>query len=133
MQYKIRVDYAEVDVYVDSWDEGELDYVNSWDLNHELANKTFNNVDDLVKAVAKVSFCFSDDKGDYGYVDGNIDTDATVNNDNEEPSGEEYEAWKRGDIILYNAHLRIGVTMVPVGMDHKMTEEEAESFGLYLN
>lgn len=132
MQYKIRVDYADVDVHEDSWEEGELDYVNSWDLNHELANKTFNTVDELIKAVADTSFCFSDDKGYYAYIDGHIDTDATVNADNEEPSNEEYEAWKRGEIMLYNAYLRIGVTMVPTGMEHKMTEEEAESFGLQI-
>ena len=132
MQYKIRVDYAEVDVHENSWEEGELDYVNSWDLNYELEDKTFDTVDELIKTVSDVTFCFPNDKNYYCYIDGRIDGDVTVNEDNEEPSNEELEAWKRGELMLYNAHLRIGVTMVPTGMEHKMTEEEAENFGLQI-
>lgn len=131
MDYKIRIDYTDIEVAEDSWTEGELEYVNSWDLNYELKNKTFNTIDELVQAVADASYCFSNDKANYYFFDtGRIDTDATVNADNEEPSVDELAAWKRDEIMLYNAHLRIGVTMVPIGMDHKMTEEEAKSFGL---
>jgi len=130
MDFKIRVDYADVEVYEDSWDEGELDYVNSWDLNHELKHKTFNTVDELVEAVAKVSYCFSNNKSDYVYIDGRISTDATVNENNEEPDKEEYAAWKSGELMLYVARLTLKVTMIPAGMDHEMTKEEAERFGL---
>lgn len=129
MQYKIRVDYATVEVSEDSYNEGELDYVNSWTID-SLVGKTFNNVDELIKAINNAEWVFSDNKSDYVYIDSRIDTDATVNVDNEEPSEYEYEAWKRGELMLYNAHLMVGVTMVPTGLEHDMTEEEAESFGL---
>lgn len=129
MQYRIRIDYANVEVDEDSYEEGELDYVNSWSID-SLKGKTFDNVDELVQAINRAEWVFSADKSDYVYIDGRIDTDAAVNVDNVEPSKDEYEAWKRGELMLYNAHLMVGVTMVPAGMDHEMTPEEAESFGL---
>lgn len=129
MEYKIRVDYAGVEVYEDTYNEGEGDYVNYWEV--DVAGRTFNNVDELVAAVNKASYgVFSADKGDYVYIDGRIDTDAEVDVDNDTPSDEQYEEWKAGEIMLYVARLAIGVTMVPDGYDHEMTEEEAESFGL---
>lgn len=129
MQYKIRVDYATVEVTEDSYSDGELDYVNSWSID-SLKGKTFDNADELIKAINDAEWIFSDNKSDYVYIDSRIDTDATVNVDNEKPSDYEYEAWTHDELMLYNAHLMVGVTMVPSGLEHDMTEEEAESFGL---
>ena len=129
MDFKIRINSASVDATEDSYEEGELDFANSWSID-SLRNKTFNNVDELVAAVHDAEWVFSADKSDYGYIDGRIDSDATVTDKYEIPTEDEYEAWKRGELMLYNAHLMIYVTMVPAGMDHKMTEDEARSFGL---
>lgn len=129
MDYIIRVDYAHVEVDEDSYEEGELGYVNSWSID-SLKGKTFDNVDELVQAINNAEWVFSADKSEYAYIDGRIGTDATVNENNEEPDEEEYAAWKSGELMLYTAHLMVGVTMIPTGMDHEMTPEEAEAFGL---
>lgn len=129
MQFKIRVDYAEVEVYEDSYEEGEGAYVNSWDID-ALKGMTFDTAEDLVKAIAKNSWVFSEDLADYVYIDGRIDTDATVDVNNETPSDADFVAWRKGELMLYNAHLLCGVTMVPTGTEHEMTPEEAEAFGL---
>lgn len=131
MGYRIRIKYAEVEVCEDSYEEGELNYVNSWDID-SLKHQEFDDINSLIEAIADASYIFTADKGDYVYIDGRIDTDATVNSDNELPSDEEYAAWRRGELMLYNAHLMVGLEMVPNGYTHDMTEEEAEAFGLYL-
>ena len=130
MEYVIRVDYAGVEVYEDSYGEGEGDYVNHWDID-TLKGKIFNNVDELVAAINEASYdVFSANKGDYVYFDGRIETDAEVDVDNDVPSEDQYAEWKAGDLMLYVARLTIKVTMVPTGYDHEMTYEEAEAFGL---
>lgn len=129
MEYNIRIKYAEVEVAEDSYEQGELGYVNSWDIPH-LKGREFDTIESLIQAIADETYIFSDDKQDYIYIDGRIDTDATVNDLNERPSDAEYEDWKRGEIKLYNAHLLCGLEMVPKGYTHDMTDEEAEEFGL---
>lgn len=130
MEYLIKIKYAEVEIDEDSWEEGELDYVTRYSID-SLEGQEFEDIDSLIKAIADESFIFTADKDDYVYIDGRIDTDATVNADTELPSEEEYEAWKQGKLMLYTAHLFCGLEMVPKGYKHDMTEEEAESFGLY--
>lgn len=130
MEYVIRIDYADVEVYEDSYEDGEGEYVNSWSIDG-LKGKTFSNVDELTAAINEASYdVFSANKSDYVYIDGRIDSDAEVDVDNYVPSEEQYAEWKAGEIMLYVARLSVGVSMIPVGYDHEMTPEEAAAFGL---
>jgi hypothetical protein len=66
--------------------------------------------------------------------DSTIQTDATVSYSDqygiEEPSEKQWVQFRKGQINLANAHLWVRVEMVPVGLTHPMTEEEAEAFGI---
>lgn len=48
--YKILVKWCSADVYEDSYEEGELDYVNTWDMR-EYVGKTYDSIEDLIKAL----------------------------------------------------------------------------------
>lgn len=115
---------AYVEVYEDDYEEGEGDYANAWDFD---VRGEYDSAEELVKAIAKNSFIFSDKVKDYSFIDSTIQTSAFVNNDNEEPSKAEIEAWKNGELKLYNAYLSVLVSCV-MG-EHEMTEDEAEEFG----
>lgn len=115
---------AYVDVAVDDYEQGQLDFVNSWDFD---VRGEYGSAEELVKAIARNSGVFSDKVEDYSFFDGTIQTSAFVNNDNEEPSKAEIEAWKNGGETLYDASLVLRLDCV---MDeHEMTEDEAEAFG----
>lgn len=114
-----------VDVAVDSYEQGEGKQVNSWTFT--IAD-SFRTAQDLIDDIAESSFIFSNDINDYVFLDGSLQTDATVNADNDIPTQEELEAWKRGELELYVAHLWV---RLDVGAStHMMTEDEAEAFGL---
>lgn len=114
-----------VDVVVDSYEQGEGEQVNSW--NFAIAD-SFKTAQELIDDIAESSFIFSSDINDYVFLDGSLQTDATVNGDNDIPTQEELEAWKRGELELYVAHLWV---RLDVGAStHMMTEDEAEAFGL---
>ena len=114
-----------VDVLVDSYEQGEGEQVNSW--NFVIAD-SFKTAQELIDDIAESSFIFSNDINDYVFLDGSLQTDATVNADNDIPTQEELEAWKRGELELYVAHLWV---RLDVGATtHMMTEDEAEAFGL---
>ena len=121
---KIYVDgKAVVDVYEDDYNEGEGDYVNGWDFDIRGA---YDTIQQLVNKLAE--YGFSENPDDYVFLDGTIQSDAFQDADGMEPSDADIEAWKRGEIQLYNAHL-----VLPLGVGsaiHQMTEEEAEAFGL---
>ena len=115
--------YAEV--YEDSYEQGEGDYVNTWDLDVRGTYKTFQ---ELIDAIENQSYCFTSDPKNYVFLDGTIQTDAIVDEDNDEPNSRQLDAWKRGEYTLYVARL---VLPVEVGMaSHEMTEDEAEMFGI---
>lgn len=116
---------AYVDVAVDDYEQGEGDFVNSWDFD---VRGEYTSAEELVRAIHKETYVFSDKLSDYVFLDGNLQTDAFVNADNEEPSKSEIEAWENGEETLYNAHLAIPLSVVM--NEHEMTEDEAESFGL---
>ncbi len=114
---------AIVDVYEDSYNEGEGDYVNGWDFD---IRGSFDTIQQLVTKLAE--YGFSDNPNDYVYLDGTLQSDAFQDADGIEPSNSDIEAWKRGEITLYNAHL-----VLPLGVGsaiHQMTEDEAEAFGI---
>lgn len=117
--------YCYVDVLVDSYEQGEGEQVNSW--TFQVADG-FQSAQELINDIADSSGIFSDDINDYVVLDSSLQTDATVNAENEIPTEEELEAWKRGELELYVAHLWV---RLQVGSKtHDMTEDEAEAFGL---
>ena len=116
---------AYVDIYEDSYEQGELGYVQTWDFP---IGTEFDSAEELIKNIASSASIFSDDIRNYLVSeDGMLYSDATVNVDNEEPDEAEMEAWRRGELTLYNAHLGIALK-VGSGV-HEMTYDEAEAFG----
>lgn len=114
-----------VDVAVDDYEKGELNHVNSWEF--DIADG-FKTAQELVDDIAESSYIFSNDINDYVVLDSSLQTDALVNAENELPSDDEVERWKRGELELYIAHLWV---KLKVGVaTHDMTDDEAEKFGL---
>lgn len=129
MGFKFKVKYADVEVTIDDYERGELDYVNSYNL--PIDGEIYDTIEDLLAAINYEMSAFTTNKDYYCYIDGRIDTDTLVNNDNEEPSEDEIARWKKGEETLYNAHLCCAITMVPVGEEHPLSEEEAAAYGIY--
>lgn len=117
--------YCYVDVMVDSYEQGEGEQVNSW--TFQVADG-FRTAQELIDDIAESSGIFSNDINDYVVLDSSLQTDATVNAENDIPTEEELEAWKRGELELYVAHLWVGLQVG--SKTHDMTEDEAEAFGL---
>ena len=105
--YKIEIS---TDVYIDSWEEGELDYVNCFTNSFEIVE------DSPIKAIEKAmnNLCFSFDKK-YMQLDEESETicfySNLVNEENEEvnKADAEYKEWKKGNKILYSANHTISV------------------------
>ena len=114
--------YVEVDE--DDYEQGEGAFVNGWDF--EIGTQ-FGTAQELIDDIFEREPIFFNDINNYVVLDGSLQTDVTVNEFNDIPTAEEVEAWKRGEIQLYVAHLWLNLE---VGMaSHQMTEEEAEAFG----
>lgn len=113
-----------VDVYEDSYEEGELDYANGWDFD---IRGSYDSLQDIINAVYKETYIFSKDLKYWEYdEDLGLYTDATVNVENGEPSSSEMKAFKNGEINLYNAHVQFRVEIV--SEPHIMTYTEFETF-----
>lgn len=130
MDYMLKVEDADVEIVVDDYERGELDFVNRFSMS--ITGNAYYTIEELLDAINTEMSVFTTNKEYYNYIDGRIDTDATVNDKYEEPTEEEYEMWKRGELTLYNAHLCCAITMVPAGLDHELTEEEAAAFGIFI-
>lgn len=117
--------YCYVDVMVDSYEQGGGEQVNSW--TFQVADG-FRTAQELIDDIAESSGIFSNDINDYVVLDSSLQTDATVNAENEIPTEEELEAWKRGELELYVAHLWVRLQVGSA--THDITDEEAEAFGL---
>ena len=116
---------GEVEIYEDSYENGEGAYVNAWDFD---VRGTYDTFQDLINAIKNETYCFTNQPSNYVFLDGTIQTDAIVDEESEEPSDRQLEAWKRGEYELYAARL---VLPIEVGAEsHEMTEEEAEMFGI---
>jgi hypothetical protein len=113
-----------VDVCEDSYEEGELGYVNSWDFD---IRGSYDSLQDIINAVYKATYVFSKDLKYWEYdEDLGLYTDATVNVEYEEPSSSEMKSFKNGEINLYNAHVQFEVEIV--SEPHIMTNTEFETF-----
>ena len=125
---KIRIDSVDIDVYEDSYEEGEGIKVNSYSRN-ELVGK-------LVSPKELVSF-LSDElyienyRYNYSIMDGAIFTSKIVDEDSDRPSEYQKEQWKKGDLVLYSENIRIGVSIIH---PTEITDEELSELtgiGLY--
>jgi len=116
---------AYVDVTEDDFEQGEVGpYVNSWEFD---VRGEYNSIGELVRAISENSYVFSEDVGDYYYMDGSIRTSATVDVDNSKPTDAQIDAWQRGEEKLYVADMYLDIK---VGTVHEMTEDEARDFGI---
>lgn len=121
---RYRIDYANVDIHVDSYTEGELEYIQSFDLQ---ITGTYNTMDDVLEAIENTYMGFTSEQKNYCYIDGRIDTDSLVNVYNNEADETEIEEWKKGELTLYNAHLMCGISVI--SDEHELSEKEAEALG----
>lgn len=118
---------AYVEVYEDSYEQGEGEFSDSWEFR---IGTQFDNSQEMIDDISDSVGIFTKNLSDYVFLDGSLQTDATVNEFNEIPTDEEVEAWTRGEIKLYVAHLWVGLEVG--GGSHQMTDDEAEAFGFSL-
>lgn len=121
---RYRIDYANVDIHVDSYTEGELEYIQTFDLP---ITGTYDTMDDVLKAIENTYMGFTSDPKNYCYIDGRIDTDSLVDVNNYEADEDDIELWKKGELTLYNAHLMCGMSVI--SDEHELSENEAEELG----
>lgn len=97
-----------VDVYEDSYEEGELGHVNSWEGSD--ATKLVRSYEDIRDLLADACDLSVDAEeiyiGSFNINDVNdLQADIFVNNENTTPSEDEIASWKNGELKLYNAQI----------------------------
>ena len=103
MNYKV---VANVDVYVDSYEHGELEYANSWDVIGEVvAESPLEAIQGMMEKHLYYDFCpkhlsAEDDMCSYTVM---------VDNDNAEADGNDIAKWKKDELKLYSANISFGV------------------------
>lgn len=116
---------GQVEIYEESYTEGEGDLVTTWDFP---LKGQYANAQELVNDIAESSGIFSNKLEDYVYLDGTLQTSALVSLENDEPTEEELAAWQNDEFELYSQNL---ILPVEVGSGtHEMTEDEAKAFGI---
>ena len=121
---RYRINHAEVDIHIDDYEKGELDYIQTFDLG---INGVYSTMEDVLTAIKNTYMGFTDEPRNYCYIDGRIDTDGLVDVNNCEASESEIEEWKKGELTLYNAHLFCYIDVI--SDEHELTEREAEALG----
>ena len=90
----------DADVYGESYEDGELDYIHSWDYEENFFIE--NNINDIVNAIRSfiedyLGYDWENLNGIQYYENtNNIYSTMTVNGDNRELSESEYEEFKNG-------------------------------------
>ena len=121
---KIFADICYIDVYEDGYETGEGKYIEQWT---ESLSGEYNNLQELIDELHDINEFCTTDLGNYVFFDGRLCTDATTNRDYEEPTEDELEKFKSGEINLCLIHIDIPLE---VGVKpHTMTDAEAEQFG----
>lgn len=113
-----------VEVTLDDFEKGALDYVNGWDFS--LGKRMFSNVQELVDEINRCS-CLG--VTEVYFCDGMIRFSVMVDKDNTPPSESQVEAWKRGEEKLYVADGIMYAEYIP-SAPSEMTDEQAREFGL---
>ena len=127
MEYKFLVNKCFVDVYEDSYEEGELD----WEKNYNVSFDRPCTLDELMRKLS--SYGFSDDPSDYMWWNENkyseLMTDALLCEDDTEPSKRELEDWKNGELKLYTHRLSMNIQLIDV---RDLDAKDAKEFGFQL-
>ena len=127
MEYKFLVNKCFVDVYEDSYEEGELD----WEKNYHISFDRPYTLNELMKKLS--SYGFSDDPSDYMWWNENkyseLMTDALLCEDDTEPSKRELEDWENGELKLYTHRLSMNIQLIDV---RDLDAKDAKEFGFQL-
>ena len=127
MEYKFLVNKCFVDVYEDSYEEGELD----WEKNYYISFDKPCTLDELMRKLS--SYGFSDDPSDYMWWNENkyseLMTDALLCEDDTEPSKRELEDWKNGELKLYTHRLSMNIQLIDA---RDLDAKDAKEFGFQL-
>jgi hypothetical protein len=108
-EYLIRSYHS---IYEDSYNDGELDWVNGYELSSFIkADNPANAVQQYIenKLYYKFNsraFCEDDEQSNVGHYN------VLVDEDNGEATDSEYELWKQGKMQLYSDNIRIEVYMI---------------------
>jgi len=123
----IQVAYAYADVCEDSYEKGELNSVNNYNL--EISGKLYESYEEFVTALCDEFGCDkvkeyldSIEYDDFNGGEGNFYTDMTVDEDNLYPSESDFEEWKKGEKMLFNAHCYFKLNISDI---HPATSVEA--------
>ena len=127
MEYKFLVNKCFVDVYEDSYEEGELD----WEKNYYISFDRPCTLDELMRKLS--SYGFSADPSDYMWWNENkyseLMTDALLCEDDTEPSKRELEDWKNGELKLYTHRLSMNIQLIDA---RDLDAKDAKEFGFQL-
>ena len=122
---KIFADTCYIDALVDSYEEGEGEFITSWTI--DLLGE-YDNLQEIIDELCDNDSIYSNDLNNYVFLDGRLCSDVTTNSDYEKPSEDELERFRNSEIDLCVLHIDIPLE---VGMKpHTMTEEEAEKYGV---
>lgn len=114
----------DADVYGESYEDGELDYIHSWDYEENFFIE--NNINDIVNAIRSFMEDYLgydwENLNDIQYYEDtyNIYSTMTVNEDNRELSKSEYEEFKNGK-NMYSLNFLINL---------KINDEDIEAVDL---
>lgn len=106
-EYLIVVQNCHSTLTKNSWEDGETDQVNSWNLT---LNKTYKNVDDLINSISSTFGC-SFDKKHAVIIDNSLHLDVTVDEDTNDLSEEELKLWKEGKFEAFNLHVYCAIEL----------------------
>jgi len=98
-----------VEVYEDSYEEGEGDHVNSWDGK---VGKEFKTKAEMLKYINDNIIYTDYTVDDFEYdeeMGGGLQTTVTVDEDNSPASESEIKKWQAGQMKLYSAHYSIDI------------------------
>ena len=125
---KIRINYVSISVYKDSYEEGELENVNNYDLKN--INGNLVSPKELVNFLSKNIYT-SEDSSHYVIIDNNIHTSQLQDADGSEASKSELEEWKKGKIELYSANFVISVSIISEIEFNEQTLSSLTGIGIY--
>ena len=125
---KIRIDSVNMDVYEDSYEEGEGSYVIGYSRD-DLVGKLVNPKE-LVKFLSD-ELDIENYRYNYSILDGAIFTSKLVDEDSNTASERQKAEWKKGDLTLYSENTRIGVSIIHPTETTDEELSELTGIGLY--
>jgi hypothetical protein len=126
--FKILAGNAYVEMYEDNYENGKGDFVSHWEVN---SNGIYDDVLTLLDEVANRGAVFvTKDLRNYAFdaYNSKIFTDVLTDDGGYPANKNDVEAWKNGELTLYNCRLFIPIKVISDPRD--MTAEEAKQLGL---